>query len=895
MNCWKFLDIEATLDKKLIKRAYSKLLRVFHPEKDAKGFQQLRQAYKTAISLANKLSSDEVNRHNEEQETSNIISNNAEPLSDILNIAIENEANDITRYYAEATVNDQDLSIDHKSSFYLCEELLRLLSEKFDERLTMSNWEKFTKLFESLGFDDKQLVMEQLIIELTNAPFLPLSIYQQIDTCCQMADFISDIVSFNQLNLKVSNIDLKNLLAYLQGNKLAVRTVNYTAIFGAGLSVDSANEIIYFLEKTSTPNTKDFVSKDTDSQDKELIDPASIDIASINMETLDKLIKKHPEFFFLKIKQLYCLYQKEGYSESCLEVLQNLNENKNEIFSLELLIFKGDFEYKKNNFEEASLFFSQALSFDPSSIELTYKLIKSHIKLSNFEIARNMLHGLVEQTPKNTLFQIEYKYCSYNILKTKNFDMDNLEDLELKIELLFELNQHEDVLSIAEQYLNVIEDIRLKKTICFYKAKIAKNKKQGQAAFDAIKKSLAYAAQLNENGYDELLEMLEILNSNVDIETGDAFFQEKMLLQALQLFPKQTTVLYLLGEFYLNIQRNFSVAVSYYSQAIAVNPSFHQCYKGRAYAYSKLREYDKSLLDCETYLKQEYGYLPLLSLTARLQHELGQYENAIEAYSHLFSFYLFKDISADQRYFFSSACFKFLEERYQLKCLGVIAGLPDAPLSSKHMQLLQNCVSHMLILTEEYDTSTQRESYYTLEIYTQLAIALFKLNRVHECKLVVSNGLKHIDEIIQAEGSQNRDVDYYTRELNYTLAEAYFSENDFEIANEFHEKTLGYYEKYQAPHDFMFSMLWFRYSQTSIRHYNNKIDLHHFGKMAITYLSELSRNPISSTNVAYYCAEKTSQIYNIFAENPLENDCVETYRQKALQYAQQDRSPVDKT
>lgn len=52
MDCWSFLKIEPTKDKKEIKRAYSKLLPVYHPERDHDGFMKLRQAYEEAVNWA---------------------------------------------------------------------------------------------------------------------------------------------------------------------------------------------------------------------------------------------------------------------------------------------------------------------------------------------------------------------------------------------------------------------------------------------------------------------------------------------------------------------------------------------------------------------------------------------------------------------------------------------------------------------------------------------------------------------------------------------------------------------------------------------------------------------------------------------------------------------------
>ena len=51
MSCWITLGVEEGSDKKTIKSAYAKLLKITKPDDDALGFQELHAAYKEAISL----------------------------------------------------------------------------------------------------------------------------------------------------------------------------------------------------------------------------------------------------------------------------------------------------------------------------------------------------------------------------------------------------------------------------------------------------------------------------------------------------------------------------------------------------------------------------------------------------------------------------------------------------------------------------------------------------------------------------------------------------------------------------------------------------------------------------------------------------------------------------
>jgi hypothetical protein len=62
MDCWKKLGIEATSDKRVIKRAYAALIKKHNPEEDPRGFQAVREAYDEALQRAEYLAYEEHDR-----------------------------------------------------------------------------------------------------------------------------------------------------------------------------------------------------------------------------------------------------------------------------------------------------------------------------------------------------------------------------------------------------------------------------------------------------------------------------------------------------------------------------------------------------------------------------------------------------------------------------------------------------------------------------------------------------------------------------------------------------------------------------------------------------------------------------------------------------------------
>jgi hypothetical protein len=49
MNCWEILGINATVDVKIIKKAYAEKLKTCHPEDNPEAFIHLRRAYEEAL------------------------------------------------------------------------------------------------------------------------------------------------------------------------------------------------------------------------------------------------------------------------------------------------------------------------------------------------------------------------------------------------------------------------------------------------------------------------------------------------------------------------------------------------------------------------------------------------------------------------------------------------------------------------------------------------------------------------------------------------------------------------------------------------------------------------------------------------------------------------------
>ena len=125
-------------------------------------------------------------------------------------------------------------------------------------------------------------------------------------------------------------------------------------------------------------------------------------------------------------------------------------------------------------------------------------------------------------------------------------------------------------------------------------------------------------------------------------KVGDSERAKKHLFEAETIFPNDTNVKVALAKFY-RAQEEFSLAVEYASQAIALNQTKTVAYSQRAYALYRLGEYDAAISDVEkglAVLEKDQSLLPtyrpaekrsLYYTLANIYHVTGNNEKAGES------------------------------------------------------------------------------------------------------------------------------------------------------------------------------------------------------------------------------------------------------------------------
>lgn len=284
MNCWDILGISATDNITDIKRAYSKKLKIHHPEDDPIGYQNLREAYDKAIKYAKQSNKDKINNTYQqetplkdynfnkidysediEDETKDYnINHKVNNLNDHTNIDDIEEENtyvpphvDIFEQYIEEPDNTQNQIDDFFNE-------LQTLYDNVNLRNEIQNWEVIFDSSIVWELDSKKLIFDKMINFLAHKNNLPHNIWMLTDKIFDFTkssdklyeeyskadiDFIlKNIKEYPELSLSyISNLDDSQYKQY----------IDYREKANIRLNTKNLNEAIILLEKAFEIYSKD--------------------------------------------------------------------------------------------------------------------------------------------------------------------------------------------------------------------------------------------------------------------------------------------------------------------------------------------------------------------------------------------------------------------------------------------------------------------------------------------------------------------------------------------------------------------------------------------------------------------------------------------------------------
>jgi tetratricopeptide (TPR) repeat protein len=202
MDCWKVLDLEPTDDLRLIKKAYAKKLKIYHPEDDAAGYQKLREAYELAQrlvrqgeisywkyeSINSEMQEDSIQEEllQENEKKESIMPECEDETSAQQEFEPESSDEDFD-YDALEWYNDVSENADHDG----VETFMATLSQLYENESQRTQLEQWRELFNDVilwNLEKQQYLYGKVITFLVSHHYLPNEVWQFLDQQFQWSE-----------------------------------------------------------------------------------------------------------------------------------------------------------------------------------------------------------------------------------------------------------------------------------------------------------------------------------------------------------------------------------------------------------------------------------------------------------------------------------------------------------------------------------------------------------------------------------------------------------------------------------------------------------------------------------------------------------------------------------
>lgn len=165
MYPWEVLGIEATKDKKAIKKAYATLLRQYRPDSHPEKFQEINQAYQFALTLMEQDDYTEQSDNYLESEVADSALNHSEPIQENASSDdLEFVPNSQEHNYTHADDFDQEWQI--KLGEDILEQFHQLAFAEYSIKKKKENWEFLSKYHELEDFGLRESLSHEIFRRL---------------------------------------------------------------------------------------------------------------------------------------------------------------------------------------------------------------------------------------------------------------------------------------------------------------------------------------------------------------------------------------------------------------------------------------------------------------------------------------------------------------------------------------------------------------------------------------------------------------------------------------------------------------------------------------------------------------------------------------------------------
>jgi len=519
-----------------------------------------------------------------------------------------------------------------------------------------------------------------------------------------------------------------------------------------------------------------------------------------------------------------------------------------------------------------------------SSDRIAYKLASCYMKTHCYDIAKDILDDLVEQSPHNILFQIKYRKCINSILKTLSINIEEIENTIYQLELLYAAQENEKIISLVDEYSEKTQDFKLLGKFSFYKAKALMRCNKTKDAFACFNDAYKYAKKRAENTYEEALEVLALSIHYSDLDCELIADPEALLLEALEAFPERDNILYLLGELYRKDKNDPAQAVFFYNKAIEKNPENFSAYESRANAYFTLKENEKCINDCNKVTKQFYQRKTMLSLKSHAYYNLALFEKAKNGFEWLFKYHIFEKTNYNDLKFYLYSCKNLITNNYPKSPYdNDINHFLKTEFTDEHLEIFKQALPYNRLYLEKLNDRKDIDLDEIFITFLYIIKSKFKLDDYEGSISTAREGLEYLDKT----GSDYRYYWFYIAHYWYVIGECYYNLNDMACAVNAFAETVNIYGAsiditIAATREKLGDIILYREYEYNVNgihhHYNYCIDTY---KKLSEKLEDKSLKPHN---------EIIAQLYARMANHPLHDMTdkdIADYRRNALAYAEE--------
>ncbi len=357
MNIWAILEIEATDNISIIKKAYAQKLKKNHPEDDPTGFQNLKEAYDFAIKYAKSM-----------QKSAQTAISNSENR-DYLEYAItdntelyENHFSAIDLTTNPDNYNTEDIFESNKFLHFteieapskwntentkFMEQLDHIYSN-YSERINLNNWSDLLNHDTLWNIENRPSLEPKILSYLSSHYYLPQEVWKLLDTTFNLSERNEELEA--EYGIPFVKHYLKILKQYFP--------LNYIFI-----SREKEFEYDKYLELKEIIN--DLISI-KDSRD-----------ADIYLNKAKELCQTDPDLIRMEAIINFLI---KKYEQALILVNQALSLNTND---LESLHYRANINTVKRNYAEALKDLNKVLMVQPNEANSVLLALECNLKLNN--------------------------------------------------------------------------------------------------------------------------------------------------------------------------------------------------------------------------------------------------------------------------------------------------------------------------------------------------------------------------------------------------------------------------------------------------------------------------------------------------------------------------------